>query len=138
MAVRAQTYTNNRGMAQPQEVRQPPLSPEMVELQRIQQSYAYARHRRQKEVDSRISYIRRLAECRQELTECCPCGLHSGIRFVAPVYAIQGQSGEVVLEENVCPKQWWVWQSMLALREGRLAAFTAAYPYHEYIHAYTL
>lgn len=87
------------------------------------------RQRRSREVRASLERIRHLKQCKQEITPCCPCGQHKGIRFV-------DNAGNSVAE--VCPKSWWISQSRLAFEENRLGQFIKSTPLEKYIKPFVL
>jgi hypothetical protein len=86
--------------------------------------------RQSRDARKRLNYIRQLADLRQVDTPKCPCGNHSGIRFV-------NKQGDII-EDNMCPKEWWIKQSRLAFENGKLDDFVSLIPMKDYLFAYKL
>lgn len=89
-----------------------------------------ARRRELEKRNAALRQVRLMKSCKQELTKRCPCGQHRGILFST----IDG----IIIEENMCPKVWWISQSRLAFEEGTLRAFSESTPMSLYLSAYKL
>ncbi len=85
---------------------------------------------RQAEVRRNVAHIAYLSTLRQETTFVCPCGRHTGIKFV-------DDKGTVVVE-NMCPKEWWIKQSRLAYSKGQLSQFLKDFEYSDYLSSYKI
>lgn len=69
-----------------------------------------------------------LASLKQRVGVQCSCKKHKSIQFV--------DNGTVV--ETMCPVAWWVSQSYLALKAGKLAEFNKSTPLDKYERPYKL
>lgn len=78
-----------------------------------------------KNLSERAKYIRKLDGMQKVVTDKCSCGEHVGIRFV-------DEKGTVV-EDNMCPKDWWVYKSRLAYLDGELDKFLDTTPIEKFI-----
>lgn len=78
-----------------------------------------------KNLSERAKYIRQLDGMKKVVTEKCSCGEHVGIRFI-------NENGEVV-EDNMCPADWWVYKSRLAYLDGELDTFLDTTPIEKYL-----
>lgn len=81
-------------------------------------------------VRQNVDHRRRLSKCRLTKTEVCPCGEHYGIMFT--------DDDGIVLENNVCPLNWWVTMSRLAYIDGVYSQFLENVPLADYLAAYKL
>lgn len=93
------------------------------------------RYRPSPELGASLAWIHRLLQATQESNGPCPCGSHIGIRFTQEVVE-DGEKTIQVLEENVCPAQWWLSQHRYHRTKGKGKEFLAENPYEEYIHWY--
>lgn len=93
--------------------------------------FSLGRSKRAHEVENNLEHIRRLSYCRQTVVPECDCTehAHKGLRFVD---MLTGQ----VLEENMCPKTWWIKQSRLAFKNGNLQEFTESTDLRAYLSMY--
>jgi hypothetical protein len=78
-----------------------------------------------KNLSERAKYIRKLDTMKKVITDKCTCGEHVGIRFV-------DENGTVV-EDHMCPKDWWVYKSRLAYLDGELDTFLDTTPIETYL-----
>lgn len=82
--------------------------------------------RREETTEIAISVVQvdRLVRAKKSYTKTCPCGEHKGIRFT---------DGDTVLEENMCPKDWWFKQVHHAFYHGTLGTFMTEHPLKKYL-----
>jgi hypothetical protein len=85
---------------------------------------------RKQQIRQNVDHRRRLSKCRLTKTDVCPCGEHYGIMFT--------DDEGTVLEENVCPLNWWVAMSRLAFIDGVYSQFLEKLPLSDYLAAYKL
>lgn len=78
-----------------------------------------------KNLSERAKYIRQLDGMKKVITEKCSCGEHVGIRFI-------DENGTVV-EDSMCPADWWVYKSRLAYLDGELDTFLDTTPIETYL-----
>ena len=95
----------------------------------MQSLHREQKRKRMAEIETNLAYTQRLLRAKQEINPSCPCGEHKGIMFI---------EREEVLEENMCPKDWWFKQSNHAYYNGQLSQFMKAYPFNEYLNVYRL
>ena len=97
------------------------------------QQYFHARRAsEQADFQKRLAYQRRLSKCRLiKRADKCPCGEHYGLQFVET--DTKGNQG--ILEDNMCPKRWWIIQSRLAFENGE-RNFGESLPLALYLSAY--
>lgn len=94
-----------------------------------QAHYSMMRKQDNARVEDNLRKIKELTGLKQKSAPQCPCGsnAHKGIRF------LQDEVEVAVL----CPKNWWLKQSRLALSEKRLSAFVESLPLEQYLKAYS-
>lgn len=87
--------------------------------------------RREETTEIAISVVQidRLMRARKTYTAKCPCGQHKGICF---------SDGDTVLEENMCPVDWWHKQSHHAFYQGKLGTFMQETPLKKYLKLFEL
>jgi hypothetical protein len=93
--------------------------------------YHQTKAMRQAEVRHNLNEIRLLARCKiVKLDVPCPCGKHHGLCFT--------DSKGAIIEDNMCPKTWWIKQSRLAFENHSLGQFVNSTPMSAYLEAYTI
>ena len=92
--------------------------------------YTANKARRQVQVQANVAHDRYLSTLVQERTYLCPCGQHQGITFK--------DHKDVVIEENMCPRAWWIKLSKLAYVTGNLAQFNRDVPLAEFLKGYAI
>lgn len=76
------------------------------------------------EVARKLAYTDRLIRADKVTTDMCSCGKHKGITFT--------EYGNVI-EENMCPLDWWFKMSGHAFYHEYTADFERQYPYREFV-----
>lgn len=66
----------------------------------------------------------------QMLDEQCPCGKHYGLRIV---HEISKEEGIEIVEDNMCPLEYWKIQSLLANQEHKLVEFLHEKPLSKFL-----
>ncbi len=108
------------------ETRQSELHPDVAG----QQLHEQMAERRSRQVRKNLSHLRYLSTLTQERTEVCPCGRHTGIRFIT-------KEGTVEVD-NYCPLWWWIAMSRMAFDSGKSAAFRDKMPLDIWLKKYAL
>ncbi len=92
--------------------------------------YRANRETRWAEVRQNLANIAYLSKLGQETTFVCPCGKHTGTKFV-------DNNGNVIVE-NMCPMKRWVKQSRLAYFEHRLGQLLVQTSLSDYLSGYNI
>lgn len=82
--------------------------------------------REQEDKRKRLKNIEYLSTLKKEVTKKCTCSLHAGINF------IDTATGKII-EENMCPKIWYVHLCWLAFEQKRLKEFISSTPIEKFL-----
>ncbi len=92
--------------------------------------YRANRETRRAEVRQNLANIAYLSTLGQETTFVCPCGTHTGIKFI--------DNNGIAFVLNMCPMEWWVKQSRLAHFEHRLGQLLVKTSLSDYLSGYKI
>ncbi len=130
-----------RALKRPQMIQQ--VDPQFQDRREGNEIFLQMRTTRWRTNEKSLKEAARLATLEREKTPLCPCGKHQGIRLVEEVVQGPWEEGQaeterVVVEENICPVEFWLTLSRLAYTDGLLAAFNREAPLAGFLSEYRL
>ncbi len=135
-----QSSALERALKRPQVV-MPPSDPMTKDWQEGQGMFKQTRDVRWRDHERSLHDAAYLASLTREKTYMCPCGKHMGIRLVDETKRENWDPTSRfpdpgIIEENLCPANFWLTLSRLAYADHRLAEFHQKTPWEAFLKEY--